>query len=89
MINLYLSGAHTKTTINIWSMEGVVESGKITSNLILEKYGKSNAYYYKHLDPIHIRIIQKLDDLLYTIYLPNIIDMIFIVIKYAQAISSK
>jgi len=35
--NLYLSGAHTKTTINIWSMEGAIESGKITANLILNK----------------------------------------------------
>ena len=36
--NLFLSGAHTKTSINIWSMEGAIESGKITANYILDIY---------------------------------------------------
>jgi uncharacterized protein with NAD-binding domain and iron-sulfur cluster len=30
--NLFLSGARTKTTTLIWSMEGAIESGKITAN---------------------------------------------------------
>ena len=33
--NLYLGVAHTKTSVDIWSMEGAVESGKIITNLIL------------------------------------------------------
>jgi uncharacterized protein with NAD-binding domain and iron-sulfur cluster len=70
--NLFLSGAHTKTTINIWSMEGAIESGKITSNLILDKYKKEKIIHYKHSDPLFFRLIQKLDNILYMMYLPNI-----------------
>ena len=44
--NLFLSGAHTKTTINIWSMEGAIESGKITANHILHKYNKHKSPPY-------------------------------------------
>ena len=31
-LNLYLDGSHINTTIEIWSMEGAVESGKMISN---------------------------------------------------------
>lgn len=75
-VNLFLSGAHTKTTINIWSMEGAVESGKITANLILDKYKKEKINHYKHTDSQPIRVIQKLDNLLYKFNLPNIATMI-------------
>ena len=76
--NLYLSGAHTKTTINIWSMEGAVESGKITTNLILDKYNKKKIKHYKHIDSPFIRIIQKIDNIFYNIHLPSIVNIIFI-----------
>ncbi len=75
--NLYLSGAHTKTSIGIWSMEGAVESGKLASNLIL-KY--DNAIYYKHKDPTYIRAFQDIDDRLYSIGLPSILDIMLIII---------
>jgi uncharacterized protein with NAD-binding domain and iron-sulfur cluster len=78
--NMFLSGAHTETTINIWSMEGAVESGKITANLILDKYNKLKIYHYKHIDSQFMRLIQSIDDVLYAIYLPNIIIIIFICI---------
>ena len=79
-INLFLSGAHTKTTINIWSMEGAIESGKITANLILDKYNKPNTEYYKHSDPFYIKLIQKIDNILYKMYLPNIINILLLCI---------
>jgi hypothetical protein len=78
--NLFLSGAHTKTSINIWSMEGAIESGKLTSNLLLNKYNKSNVSYYKHTDPSYITPFKYIDDLLYTVCLPNLIDLIIIVV---------
>jgi len=78
--NLYLSGAHTKTTINIWSMEGAVESGKMTTNLILDKYKKEKIKHYKHIDSIFIRTIQNIDNIFYKINLPNILNIIFIII---------
>lgn len=81
-INLFLSGAHTKTTINIWSMEGAVESGKITSNLILDKYNEENIEYYQHLDPLVLRILQKLDNILYIFKLPPLFIVIIILLIY-------
>tara|TARA_B110001452_G_scaffold39791_1_gene30524 strand:- start:804 stop:2465 length:1662 start_codon:yes stop_codon:yes gene_type:complete len=78
--NLFLSGAHTKTTINIWSMEGAVESGKITANYILDKYNKPNVEYYKHNDPSYIKLIQYIDNVLYKLYLPNIFNLLIILI---------
>jgi len=77
--NLYLSGAHTKTTINLWSMEGAVESGKITTNFILDKYKKEKIKHYKHTDSPFIKIIQNIDNLLYKINLPSILNMIFLI----------
>jgi len=78
--NLFLSGAHTKTTINIWSMEGAIESGKITANHILNKYNKQTIEHYKHTDSFFIRIIQNIDNLLYKLYLPNIFIVLVVVL---------
>ena len=89
--NLFLSGAHTKTSINIWSMEGAVESGKLTSNQVLKKYNKKLATYFKHDDIMLVKPIQYIDDFLYNIGLPNIIDtslilticiILYLIIKY-------
>jgi uncharacterized protein with NAD-binding domain and iron-sulfur cluster len=78
--NLFLSGAHTKTSINIWSMEGAIESGKITANYILDKYNKPNIEHYKHDAPFYIKFIQYIDNILYKLYLPNIINLLIIII---------
>ena len=79
--NLFLSGAHTKTTINIWSMEGAIESGKITANHILDKYHISNVEYYKHDFPLYIKLIQHIDNFFYKLYLPNILTLLLILIS--------
>jgi uncharacterized protein with NAD-binding domain and iron-sulfur cluster len=78
--NLFLSGAHTKTTINIWSMESAIESGKITTNNILDKYKKLNVNHYKHNDPFYIKLIQYIDNILYKLSLPNIFKLFIIII---------
>jgi len=78
--NMFLSGSHTQTTIVIWSMEGAVESGKITANLILNKYNKNEIIYYKHLDPLFIRFMHKIDNILYNYKLPNILNVILFII---------
>ena len=80
--NLFLSGAHTKTSINIWSMEGAIESGKITANYILDKYNKHNVEHYKHDVPFYIQVIQYIDNILYKLYLPNIINLLIILILF-------
>lgn len=78
--NLYLSGAHTKTSIDIWSMEGAVESGKRTADIISRKYGDGEVYYFEHKDPSYLNIFKSIDDILYSLYLPNILDTIILII---------
>jgi len=76
--NFYIGGSHCKTSINLWTMESAVESGKIVSNLILKKYKLPNTYIYVHESSGFIKIFKKIDEILYKFSLPNIIDMIII-----------
>ena len=71
--NIWNAGSHTKTTIDVWSMEGAVESGKLASNLILEKYNLKKCLVMNH--DINIG---KIDDPFYDLGLPHIIDCFFI-----------
>jgi hypothetical protein len=73
--NIWLAGAHTKTTIDIWSMESAVESGKMASNLILEKYGLKKCLLMSHTIKLGT-----FDDPFYTAGLPHILDCFFITI---------
>jgi cytochrome b involved in lipid metabolism len=71
--NVWKAGAHTKTTMDVWSMESAVESGKLVSNLILEKYNLKKCLVMSHdVD------IGKIDDPFYDLGLPHIIDCFFI-----------
>jgi uncharacterized protein with NAD-binding domain and iron-sulfur cluster len=75
--NLYIAGAHTKTSVNIWSMEGAVESGKIVSNILLDKYNKPQTYIYKHrINNSSYALLHSLDNILYTFNLPTILNVI-------------
>ena len=85
--NLYLAGAHTKTSIRIWSMESACESGKIVANLILKKNNKHVSYLYKHEKPNYLNLIANVDDLLYKYNMPNVIIIFFIVICFMIIIS--
>ena len=78
--NLYIAGSHTKTSINLWSMESAVESGKMVSNILLKKYNKQPAYIYNHSSPLYIKPFQKIDNLLYKLNLPQLIDTLIILI---------
>ena len=76
--NGFISGAHTKTSIDIWSMEGGVESGILTSNHIMSKYGLPSIPLYTHKrtkTPIHI-----VDNFLYNLKLPHLFDIILITV---------
>ena len=74
--NLYLTGAHTKTSFKIWSMESACESGKIVANILLKKYDKKLCNIYTH-KPI---CISKIDDILYKNGYPSIVDLIIILV---------
>jgi Flavin containing amine oxidoreductase len=76
--NLYIAGAHTDTSMNIWSMEGAVESGKIVAKLITDS--DDSIELHNHVDPTYVRFFQTIDDALYAVYLPNIVDTFIILL---------
>jgi cytochrome b involved in lipid metabolism len=79
--NMFISGGHCRTSINIWSMEGSVESGKITSNLILEKYNKGICKVYRHESKLWVKLLGKIDDIFYMLHFKNIIvELLFLLI---------
>lgn len=78
--NLYITGAHTKTSILIYSMEGAVESGLITSNEILKKYDLEKVEITEHSDPMIIKFFQEIDNILYSLGLPNILYVLIFLI---------
>jgi hypothetical protein len=83
--NMYIAGSHTKTTIDIWSMEGAVESGIVAGNLVLEKYGKTTNKLYNHdKNNLIVNSLKNTDNILYKMGLPNVFDflLVFIIIFY-------
>lgn len=62
MPNLYLGGAHTRTSLNVWSMEAAVDSGKRVANLILEKYRSPPCDLYVRSVPAWMKALRWADD---------------------------
>ena len=71
--NIWRAGAHTKTSIDVWCMESAVESGKLASNLILEKYNMKPCLVMDHKISMG-----KIDDLFYDLGLPHVLDCFLI-----------
>ena len=61
-------------------MEGAVESGKIVSNLILNKYKNQPTYIYQHKSNAIIETLGVLDNIFYAFDLPNILDIILMIV---------
>lgn len=74
--NLFLSGAHTKTSVELWSMEGAVESGKRT----VRAMGYHQIHLHTHNRPCWTEPFSVVDKYLYKAYLPNIVIIILFVI---------
>jgi cytochrome b involved in lipid metabolism len=77
--NLILIGAHTLTSFKIWSMESACESGKIGANLLLNTYNKPLTKIYHHDQMVINKCISKIDDVLYDIGIPSIIDLLILI----------
>ncbi|MFA5263880.1 MAG: FAD-dependent oxidoreductase, partial [Opitutaceae bacterium] len=67
--NLFLAGAHTKTQAQVWSIEGAVESGRRAAKAIDGRVNVLDQYC-----PMWIRSLSGIDDILYSIRAPQIID---------------
>lgn len=78
--NLYVTGAHTKTSLSIWSMEAAVESGILANNLIRKKYDLQIIEFYNHDSKPVFRPFQIIDNILYKFNLPNVLDLIILII---------
>ena len=73
--NLYLAGAHTKTSADLWSIEGAVESGRRAADMITG--GQSAIVQDKG---VVLRSLGTIDDVLYDCSLPNVVDVLLILV---------
>lgn len=73
--NLILSGAHTNTTTNLWSMEAAAESGRKAADIIS---GCETVIEQK--PPLYLRALNSVDDFLYDLGLPNLINFLWILL---------
>jgi uncharacterized protein with NAD-binding domain and iron-sulfur cluster len=69
--NLFLAGAHTKTQAQVWSIEGAVESGRRAAKAIDGRVVVLDQYR-----PMWIRAVSILDDVLYSLKAPHIVDVL-------------
>ena len=74
--NMFISGSHCRTSIKIWSMESAVESGIITSNLLLDKYNYEKITIHVHKSHLFIQILKFFYNFYY-IFIIIIITFIF------------
>ena len=92
--NLYLGGSHTKTSIIFWNMEGAVESGKLASNYVIDQYNldknklerKDKVNLHSHDSSLILKPFQFVDDILYKLFLPNILDFLLVIIAIVVSI---
>lgn len=74
--NVFLAGAHVKSSIDLYSMETACCTGRDAAFLII-KDGESAFRVNK---PLWMRTIGSIDNGLYNLYLPNIVDMSLVII---------
>lgn len=68
--NLFLAGAHTKTAVDVWSIEGAVESGRRAAQGIDPRVRVLDQY-----KPLWLRLLSFLDDLCYGIGVPHFLTL--------------
>lgn len=71
--NLFLAGAHTQTQAQVWSIEGAVESGRRAAKAIDDRVKVLGQHR-----PAWVNYLSRIDDILYAIKAPQLIDSIFI-----------
>ncbi|MDO8511720.1 MAG: FAD-dependent oxidoreductase [bacterium] len=71
VLNLVLAGAHTKTQVDVWSIEAAVESGRRAAQVIIPDVKVVPQY-----KPIWLRMISALDDVLFAVKGPHILNVL-------------
>lgn len=70
LANLFLAGAHTRTSADVWSIEAAVESGRLAARGIDPRVRVLHQYR-----PWLLRVLGNLDDRLYELGLPHLLDL--------------
>ncbi len=73
--NLWMAGGHTRTSTDIWSMEAAAESGRRAADMITG--GNSVIIQDKG---IVLKSLGTVDDVLYSMGMPNVVDILLIFI---------
>jgi uncharacterized protein with NAD-binding domain and iron-sulfur cluster len=73
--NLFLAGSHTATQAHVWSIEGAVESGRRAAKEIDKRVKVLDQYR-----PAWVLIFSRIDDFLYAIKAPQVIEVILLII---------
>ena len=76
--NLVLAGAHTKTAADVWSIEGAVESGRRAAQVI-----EPSVVVIPQYKPLILRAIGAVDDILFAIHAPHILDIVMSILVLA------
>lgn len=76
--NLFFAGAHTRTEVDVWSIEGAVESGRRAAQAI-----EPNIKVLPQYTPFWLKLLSKLDDFCFRIRAPHILVIIFYVLLLA------
>jgi hypothetical protein len=69
--NLLLAGAHTRTAVDVWSIEGAVESGRKAVQRL-----EPDVTVIPQYKPSWLRFMNILDNLCFDMGLPNIVDLL-------------
>lgn len=78
--NLFLAGAHTRTQAQVWSIEGAVESGRMAAKAI-----DARVEVLDQDRPVWFAVLSGLDDILYAVRAPQLINSFFICLYLAAA----
>ena len=76
--NFVLAGAHTRTTADVWSIEAAVESGRRAARVV-----EPDVTVIPQHKPAVLRRLGRIDDYLYRLRAPQILDLLALVIPAA------
>jgi hypothetical protein len=76
--NLALAGAHTRTDVDVWSIEAAVESGRRAAQVFEPSVKVVHQYR-----PWWLLVLRAADNLLYRLHAPNVLDVTLVTILAA------
>jgi hypothetical protein len=80
--NFVLAGAHTRTEVDVWSVEAAVESGRRAAQVLEPDV----AVLPQYVAP-PIRILRRMDDACYAARLPHVLDVLLVTLAILAALA--